>query len=151
MKKKIGCRKDWDNARKVFPENKNLWPLTNSVVGKKLQVSFAFIQRLRVKHGIPFATRKGRLPPAEVLKNERALIASYEFGEFRGFSNQSQPWLSAKFNIPVARIGVLQSEYKVLANPTRIAIKANQTWAPDGYEDLMILMHTWICKLIVSQ
>ena len=54
--KKISCQEDWDNARKVFPEDKNLWPLTDAVVGKKLKVSMTFIQRLRAQHNIPKST-----------------------------------------------------------------------------------------------
>lgn len=149
--KRYSCKQDWDKVRKVFPQDKSLWPLTNSVLSKKFNVSIAFIQRLRVEHGIPFATRIDRLLPAEVLKNENTMIASYEFGEFRGFSNQSQPWLAAKFNVPVSRVAVIQKELKVLANPTLILTKKNQTGAPKGCADLMKLMHTWICKPMVRQ
>ena len=98
MKKKMGCRKDWDNARKVFPADKSLWPLKDAAVGAKLKVSMAFIQRLRAKHNIP---------------------------------------LSIIRTVPT--------------KPIRITTNKNRTWAPKGCDDLMKLMHTWICKPMLSQ
>ena len=149
--KKPSCKKDWDAARRIFPYDKELWPLPNVVVAEKLNVSLAFIQRLRVTHGIPFATRIDRMPPADILENENALVASNEFGCFRGHSNKSQPWLAAKFNVPISRIAVLQSEHKVITNPNLISARKSRTVAPKGCADLMKVMHTWICKPMVSQ
>lgn len=149
--KRPSCKKDWDKARRVFPYDKKLWLVTNPIVAKKMNVSVAFIQRLRVEHGIPFADRIDRLPKAEIARNEKNMIESDEFGEFRGFSNKSQPWLSARFNVPISRVGVIQKELNIETNPSYISKKLSRTVAPKGCADLMVLMHTWICQPMFRQ
>ena len=147
------CKKDWDAARKRFPADKSLWLIPTDIVAKQLDVSSPFIQRLRIIHGIPDPPRRDRLPQAEIDENEDTMILSNEFGWERGHSNRSRRWLSEKFNVPIKRVEELQDKLKVRASPYRTKPKSMpvRTHSVASCGDLMIKMHTWICKPMVSQ